>query len=265
MTVQLHQDPPLTLSRTLPPDTAVAVIADVHGEIDLLDALRSSLMEQLLAQPATQKHLIFLGDVTDRGQDSRAALELVRQGCGDPSVAQTWLLGNHEMYLRDLLAGTLTPNRGLPWMAYWGGGPLVEDFGVAASEDLATLGQRLRGAVPADLLADLQARPTHLRLGELVFVHAGVDPGSPLESQGEGTLCWIREPFLSATAGWPHPFVVIHGHTIEPAPTLTGHRLGLDTGAYQSGCLTGALIVGNQALVTQAITTAPRRWLQWAE
>ncbi|TIS04918.1 MAG: serine/threonine protein phosphatase, partial [Mesorhizobium sp.] len=63
-----------------------------------------------------------------------------------------------------------------------------------------------------------------------------------LEAQDEADLLNIRSEFLAAAHRldrW-----VVHGHTIVDVPTLDGRRLGIDTGAFQSGRLTALRIVG---------------------
>jgi serine/threonine protein phosphatase 1 len=54
---------------------------------------------------------------------------------------------------------------------------------------------------------------------------------------------WIREPFLSSDCEWG--FKVVHGHVITEAPVFRGNRIGIDTGAYQSGCLTCLVLSEN--------------------
>lgn len=49
-------------------------------------------------------------------------------------------------------------------------------------------------------------------------------------------LLLIREPFLSAAAGWQHDFTVVHGQSIS-IPTVLPHRIGVDAGC----CVHGAL------------------------
>jgi len=74
-------------------------------------------------------------------------------------------------------------------------------------------------------------------VGDYAFVHAGVRPGTPLESQAETDLLWIRRGFLDA----PGPFdrVIVHGHTwLSEAPQVSEHRIGIDTGAFATGVLT---------------------------
>jgi serine/threonine protein phosphatase 1 len=86
------------------------------------------------------------------------------------------------------------------------------------------------------LLADLELMAV---VGDYAFVHAGIRPGKPLSAQTAQDLLWIRRGFLDA----PGPFerIIVHGHTwLTAAPQVREHRLGLDTGAYETGALTVA-------------------------
>jgi serine/threonine protein phosphatase 1 len=67
------------------------------------------------------------------------------------------------------------------------------------------------------------------RVGGIVFVHAGLRPGVPLDQQAEDDLLWIRREFLEDTRD--HGGLVVHGHTPVDAVTHYGNRLNLDTGA----------------------------------
>lgn len=72
------------------------IVGDVHGEIDALDALLDRLGQPGQGRP----HLVFLGDLIDRGPDSIAVVERVA-GLVAAGHA-TCLLGNHELnILRD--------------------------------------------------------------------------------------------------------------------------------------------------------------------
>jgi serine/threonine protein phosphatase 1 len=75
--------------------------------------------------------------------------------------------------------------------------------------------------------------------GQYLFVHAGVRPGVPIESQKHIDLLWIRQPFLNK-GNHGLPYVVVHGHTFRQDFRVTRlpHRIGIDTGAYTSGILT---------------------------
>jgi len=75
-----------------------------------------------------------------------------------------------------------------------------------------------------------------IAIGDYLFVHAGVRPEVALEEQRPADLRWIRDPFLDH----PRPLekMIVHGHTVTEAPEMRAHRIGIDTGAYQSGVLT---------------------------
>jgi hypothetical protein len=70
-----------------------------------------------------------------------------------------------------------------------------------------------------------------------------------LERQRAHDLMWIREPFLSSDRDWG--VRVVHGHVIEPQPVFRANRIGLDTGAYQSGVLTCGVFERDEVRVLQ--------------
>ena len=93
----------------------------------------------------------------------------------------------------------------------------------------------------------LRACPLYHLQDHLLFVHAGVRPGLPLEAHSEDTLIWIREPFLSHEQ--PFDWLVVHGHSAIDAPRHYGNRINLDSGAGWGRPLTVAVIEGVRAWV----------------
>jgi serine/threonine protein phosphatase 1 len=83
-----------------------------------------------------------------------------------------------------------------------------------------------------------------------LFVHAGLDPAKSSSAQTPHDLMWIREPFLSSACDWG--FKVVHGHVIVAEPVFRDNRIGIDTGAYQSGRLTCLVITQGEAQLLQA-------------
>ena len=96
-----------------------------------------------------------------------------------------------------------------------------------------------RAAVPERHRAFLRSLPHSHLVGDLLFVHAGLDPRVPLEWQGPDDLIWIRGEFLEDTR--PHPWLVVHGHTPVPTAHHYGNRVCLDTGAGYGKQLTCAV------------------------
>jgi len=108
--------------------------------------------------------------------------------------------------------------------------------------------------LPAEHLAWLRTLPSTISDGKRFFVHAGIEPGVPLEQQRDEMLLWIREPFLSDTRD--HGQFIVHGHTpVETGqPDLRPNRVNVDTGACYGGPLTAAVFddrsVGPFAFIT---------------
>ena len=88
--------------------------------------------------------------------------------------------------------------------------------------------------------------------GQILFVHAGIDPALPADAQPTTALRWIREPFLSAERiGGP---VVIHGHTPVERPEHMRFRINIDTGAGLNGPLTAVRLDPDGEVVFEQVT-----------
>ena len=219
---------------TVDGDTVVAV-GDVHGAADLLDAMLDALDAW-----HPDAALVFLGDLVDRGRDSRGAIERARRAA-ERRPGSVTLLGNHEDFMLRAVAGD--DEAMLLWLPQ-GGQETLRSFGVDPSADWETIRHEMR-ARHGEVL-DAIAEWPRLVLGEgaakgLAFAHAGADPHAPLDDQDARDLIWIREPFLS----WPHELErrIVHGHTIEGRrPVMRPHRIGIDTGAYETGVLTALVL-----------------------
>ena len=79
----------------------IYVIGDIHGRLDLLDALITKIHADLKDIPAPDPLTVTLGDYIDRGPNSRGVVErLAYNPFPMPSVA---LKGNHEELLTTFL------------------------------------------------------------------------------------------------------------------------------------------------------------------
>ncbi len=230
--------------RPLPPGRAVAAIGDVHGHAELLAALHQLIAAEFAALPAgTECTLIHLGDLVDRGPENRRALALARDGI--PGVETITLLGNHDDRMLSVLDDA-ADRTGLEFWLTYGGDTVLAECGVT---DILHGDWRAaaRAAIGPEVLEWLRGCPVSHRIGDLLFVHAGIDPKRPLAEQERETLLWIRRPFLDWPGAFPENVAVIHGHT--PADRLDldhPHRIDVDTGAFATGCLSAVLIHGNR-------------------
>lgn len=223
-------------------DRIVYAIGDIHGRLDCLE----DLLARIDADPGRgDRHatLIFLGDLIDRGPDSRGVVERVMALCAASDDVHC-LCGNHEELLLEAAAGA---RQALGIFNRAGGRETVLSYGVEDAtyerEDLKGVQRLILEHVPPEHLDFLRALPDKIVVDDYVMVHAGIRPGVALDAQKASDLRWIRSPFLEH--GGRHERFVIHGHTVTDEPDVRPNRIGIDTGAYRTGRLTALVLEGD--------------------
>lgn len=231
------------MSASAPDGEVVYAIGDIHGRSDLLTELLELIESDAAAAGSAAKTLVFLGDYVDRGPDSSGVLDLLSTNL-PPGFDAHFLKGNHEQFLLDFLDDA-------SWLGAWrsnGGEQTLRSYGVDVD------GLERRQARPPVWQAEfLELLPeTHLRFlqsleltyvaGDYLFVHAGLRPGLPLDEQVPDDILWIRHEFLDSDMSFGK--IVVHGHTPERAPVIRPNRIGIDTGAVVTNCLTALRLEG---------------------
>lgn len=228
---------------SLPKGRRVYAIGDIHGRLDLLDRLIGMIRSDDARRPRAETEVILLGDLIDRGPDSAGVLARAMTGSVGFAPLHT-LMGNHEEQMIDCVLGD---GQMLDAWLFYGGRETLRSFGVPEwvinSDDPAMVMRGAATAIPRDLVRWVRALPVSRRIGDYLFVHAGVRPGVPLDQQDPLDLRWIRREFLESAAD--HGAVVVHGHSIRPEVQLHPNRIGIDTGAYASGRLTALGLQGS--------------------
>lgn len=234
---------------SVPPGTRWYAVGDVHGRLDLFERLIEAIEADDAAAPLAATTVVLLGDLVDRGPDSAGVVARARQWQGERKVRL--LAGNHE----EMFLYALEDVAVLRHFLRHGGRQTALSYGIprdvydrATMEELQKL---LAAALPEEDRRFLASAKNYLIAGDYLFVHAGIAPGVPLAEQQEHHLRWIREPFLDHAA--PHEHFVIHGHTITDGIDERPNRIGIDTGAYRSGCLTALVLEGESRRTIQAI------------
>jgi serine/threonine protein phosphatase 1 len=242
----------------LVPGLCVYAIGDIHGEIGLLDRLLDRLRRDAAPRLAEGEMvvMVFLGDLVDRGPDSRGVIDRLIRLEGDlpPGCACRFLRGNHEAAMLDFLD---FPPRGAEWLGF-GGRETLASYGITAlAEDsgaarLAVLRERMFEVFPPEHRNFLDALEPYAVYDDYVFVHAGLRPGRKLHRQTLDDLLWIREPFLSSRRREGR--TVVHGHTVTTEVTFfpdrhAPARIGIDTGAYASRRLSAIRLRGAECVV----------------
>ena len=143
------------------PEGPLDVVGDVHGELDALLALLAHLGYDADGRHPDGRHLVFVGDLCDRGPDSPGVIALVRRlvESGDALVT----LGNHEI---NLLRGDRKDGNDWFWSEY-----TARD---AKYEPRAHLPPEQRD----DVIAFLRRLPLALERTDVRVVHAAWDVAS---------------------------------------------------------------------------------------
>ena len=226
---------PVVVPRVAPNERLYA-IGDIHGRVDLLIRLLERIEEDgARFHDDRVIRLVFLGDYVDRGDDSRAVLEvlsdLARTGGTD-----MFLMGNHEATLLEFLD---TPSIGPRWFSF-GGLQTLASYGVRPprGDDEASL-HRTRDAFAEALGAHrkfLETLQLYAQSGDVLFAHAGVNPDRPDPLEDRDALLRGCGQFLAAN---PVPGRrIVHGHFDSETPVSLPGRICVDTGAYFTGRLT---------------------------
>lgn len=196
-------------------------IGDVHGCLTALETLLAAL------QLHPDDQLVFLGDLVDRGPDTRRVIERILQLRSERTVHV--IKGNHEEML--LIARDL-PGYAQAWYKF-GGKEAIESYGW-----IQGLVPGWTDAIPAghwsflkNDLVDAVEEAGH------IMVHGGLDPEVPLANQHWDEMRWKR---------WDNPLphvsgnIMVCGHTHQPGgkPCSVGHAVCIDTWAYGKGWLT---------------------------
>ena len=228
---------------SLPADTRVYAVGDIHGRLDLLDTLHDLIVQDSASAPSARL-IVYVGDYIDRGPDSKGVIDRLLAPTLD-GFQTRHLRGNHDQSLLDFLDD---PTHYRQWKDY-GARDTLRSYGVAPprfdnEEALGVARDELAEALPSSHREFLEGLKLSLEIGDYFFVHAGVRPGLPLAKQSPDDLMWIREDFLTSKSDFGK--VVVHGHTPTHEPQRRPNRIGIDTGAYATGRLTCAVLEGAQ-------------------
>jgi serine/threonine protein phosphatase 1 len=231
-----------------PRDTVVYAIGDVHGCLAELRAAEQRIFADAAKVPAERRIILYLGDLVDRGPQSADVLDHLA-GPPPPGFERLSLCGNHD---ESFLSFLDDPHANMGWLDF-GGEQTLESYGIDLSRlsrhrsGTGGLGEIVRATVPEAHVDLLRRLPVSVRFGDVLFVHAGVRPGVPLEAQDDDDFMWIREPFVSEPNGLG--LTVVHGHTPANEPVFAPGRIGIDTGAFATGRLTVLRVLGDRATI----------------
>jgi serine/threonine protein phosphatase 1 len=232
-------------SARVPDGMRIYAIGDIHGRNDLLNALLTQIEADDRARGAADTHIIFLGDLVDRGPSSAAVVETTL-ALKNSGRSIRFLMGNHEEVF--VAACRKSDPKVTRFFLRIGGEATVLSYPITRAEymtlDMEQLTERLDTLVPSEHVEFIESFEDQIIFGDYVFVHAGIRPGVPLSDQKPSDMRWIREGFIDQRGDLEK--VVVYGHTIYEDVEERGSRIGIDTGAYDSGKLTALALEGGE-------------------
>jgi serine/threonine protein phosphatase 1 len=206
----------------------VIAVGDPHGCLDLL----KNLVEEQIQFNPERDLLVVLGDMIDRGPDSKGVvlyLQDLRRNYPDNIVL---LKGNHEEIAYNFFTQPdleQSSNEKL-WLAV-GGDKTLSNF--------VSLDEAKELLIPfIGSLENYYETDTHL------FAHGGIPHGKDLKTVTQEDLLWDRSLSYNGSK------TLIVGHTPQVKVTRKGNVMCVDTEAYLTGMLSGFDVINNRVYQT---------------
>ena len=206
------------------------VVGDIHGKL----ALFNRLLAETNYQAGADK-LVLIGDLVDRGEDSRGVVARAMELKNEAPDHVVILKGNHEAMMIAALARPESEQAEL-WF-YNGGIETLQSY----MDENGSLN------VPVEHLDFIEALPTWHEDDHAIYVHAGLPEGEgglfthPGSVADNPELYWARNRHFFAEYRGK---TVVFGHTItgmifgeRQQVWQQGDLIGVDTGAYLTGML----------------------------
>lgn len=257
------------------------IIGDVHGCIDELRDLISTI------QPTQGDHLVFVGDLIDKGAASSQVIDFV-QTIGSNTCKVTLLLGNHEeKLLRWVEHEQRRVQQGIP-------NPITDRSGALNKLVLELREDQLETLASALLWTRLDRQAC---FPQLLIVHAGIEPALLQiidsdkfrlnlssnrwrELEGLIRVRFVNDQGKRIPLGdqqpkdqfWAEVYdgrfgFVVYGH--EPSMTgsvrLHSNALGIDLGCVYGGHLAAAIFHTDRSVWQTATVRARRSYVMFAK
>ncbi|MCY3880301.1 MAG: metallophosphoesterase [Rhodobacteraceae bacterium] len=246
----------LPISSGISTGARVCAIGDVHGCARQFNEILTAFAAELGDYDETS--LVLTGDLNDRGPDSVRAIDTAIAAHEHGFNRLIPLMGNHEQMLRLASCSDHLHER-RSWFLN-GGTSVMRELGLSPEIRFAPTAE-FTGAITAALGAErmrfLHELSYHWRIGNLLFVHAGIDFSNSLDAHlaqpwhllNDWHWAWIRAGFLNRTSPYPD-LTIIHGHTpvnrslgmadpLQPH-LLNGGKINLDGGSFGTGFVAAA-------------------------
>lgn len=213
----------------------VFAVGDIHGNSKLLDDLLSKI------EPTNSDKLIFLGDLINRGPDSKGVINRLlelRQ-----TVSCNFILGNHDEMLLGALAG---------------GKDNIKFFTKFGQSTIDNYGLNFKTRnFPRDHALFIADMNDYIVTDNCIFVHAAVDPAVEIERQTSVKLRWTCISKVASQYGGLVDHLsgkkVVCGHESDSIVRKYGNSICIDTGCsvLENGGLTAYNVKTDQIITVR--------------
>lgn len=227
-------------------------LGDIHGQ----QAQFERALGLIEKDGGAEAPLYFVGDLVDRGHQSRQIIQAIMDG---QAVGKPWhcTLGNHDlMFLQFVQSAQIHHDEILSpkgWLHFrlggvttlesymgdvefdhpdWNGWDHARENGLdpIADDLVQAISDAAKQKIPADHLNWIENQPLyHDAPDNHRVVHAGIRPGVAINDQTRSDLVWIRDGWLEFEG--PLDKMYVHGHTALDFPQHHGNRINIDGGA----------------------------------
>ena len=185
-------------------------IGDIHG---CCKTFKKLLLNNLNINKKDE--IYCLGDYIDRGEDSKGVIDFILDLRSEGFQIHT-LRGNHEQLLLDSI---VDEDEKKTWLRN-GGNKTLQSFGIKSLTEL-----------PEKYLSFFKETEFHIKVGECILVHAGLNFDAENIFQDQEAMLWMRdyEAFEPALGNR----ILIHGHTPESLDFILnqkGNCINIDGG-----------------------------------
>lgn len=167
------------------------VVTDLHGCLKTFKALLSRLSF------SRDDKLFVLGDLIDRGPDSKGVIDFIWQLEAEQYQVQC-IRGNHDQLMLDATQSVKWNNM---WLANGGYSALVS-FNALSMFD-----------IPDQYFAFIRDMPYYLEEDEYLLVHAGFNFKAERPFEDTNAMMWIRRWYEQMDYDLLQGRKIVHGHT----------------------------------------------------
>ena len=150
-------------------------IGDVHGCSQHLEVMYRSIAEDVETLTPNNTICILIGDLIDRGQNSKECLKLATRGLASftsqNNINDIVLMGNHDLWLCRALNSQLVESDFQAWMRN-GGKATLSSLGVTTNLPFENVQTKIKKSMTPDIITMLTNMNESFQIGQLFFVHA---------------------------------------------------------------------------------------------